>query len=349
MEISIDDLLGAWLNDLSHADCSPSTIKRYESAIRCFLSWYQTSEQRPLILSELTPIAFVGYREALKQTQATSTVNVHVCALRAWCVWLTTWGYLTENPAARLKLIRCDAPLAPRALADTAVNALLRAAQRSRHPERNYALMQVLLQTGMRIGECQALTFEDIDLGQKSGTVTIRAGKGNKARQVPLNGSARAALACYAAPLLGVEGSLKAVEATWPRCSRGQKRFPLWLSQKGNPMSSVSIWRVVKNLVHECAARRLVPPDTTPHALRHTFAHRYLDQHRGDLVGLARLLGHTNLNTTQIYVQPTAEELAKRVEQLPLNAYEDGTALTIAARRPLRETVKPVGHHSYAG
>ncbi|MBC8460131.1 MAG: hypothetical protein H8D67_19265 [Deltaproteobacteria bacterium] len=59
--------------------------------------------------------------------------------------------------------------------------------------------------------------------------------------------------------------------------------------------------------------------------MRHTFAHRYLDQHRGDLVGLARLLGHADLNTTLLYVQPTNEELATRVEQLPLNAYEDGT------------------------
>lgn len=338
MEISIDDLLVAWLNDLSHADRSPSTIKRYESVIRCFLSWYKTSEQRPFILSELTPIAFVEYREALKQTQATSTVNVHVCALRDWCAWLTSFGYLWENPAARLKLIGRDAPLAPRGLADTAVNALLRAAQRSRHPERNYALMQMLLQTGMRIGECQALTFEDITFGQKSGTVTIRAGKGNKARQVPLNGSARAALACYAAPLLGVDGSMKAVAAAWPRCRRGQPPFPLWRSQKGNPLSSVAIWRVVKGLVHECAARGLVPPDTTPHVLRHTFAHRYLDQHRGDLVGLARLLGHVDLSTTQIYVQPTAKELAKRVEQLPLNAYEEGTlGVTAKAGRRLRE------------
>jgi len=143
----------------------------------------------------------------------------------------------------------------------------------------------------MRIGECQALTWQDITFGQKSGTVSIRAGKGNKARKVPLNGSVRAALVHHAAPLLGVSESMKAVAAVWPRRS-GEA---LWRSQKGNQLSSVAMWRVIKGLVHDCAARRLVPPDTTPHALRHTFAHRYLDQHRGDLVGLARLLYQVRL------------------------------------------------------
>ena len=197
--------------------------------------------------------------------------------------------------------------------------------QRSRHPERNYAIVQMLLQTGMRIGECKALTWQDITLGQKSGTVNIRAGKGNKARKVPLNGSARAALASYAAPLLGVSENTKAVAVAWPRSSKNQSPLPLWRSQKGNRLSATAMWRVIKGLVRDCAARGLVPSDTTPHSLRHTFAHRYLAQYPGDLVGLARLLGHADLNSTLLYVQPTNEELAQRVEQLPLNAYEDET------------------------
>ncbi len=131
--------------------------------------------------------------------------------------------------------------MAPRALANTEVNALLRAAQRSRHPERNYAIVQMLLQTGMRIGECRALTFFDITLGQKSGAVAIRTGKGNKARFVPLNGSVRAALACYAAPLLDVEKSMRAVAVAWPCSSPGQSPFPLWRSQKGNPLSATAM------------------------------------------------------------------------------------------------------------
>jgi site-specific recombinase XerC len=82
------------------------------------------------------------------------------------------------------------------------------------------------------------------------------------------------------------------------------------------------MWRVYKGLAADCAARDLAPADTTPHDLRHTFAHRYLEEHPGDLVGLARLLGHESLDTTKIYTQPTVEQLARRVDKIPLNAYE---------------------------
>ena len=65
----------------------------------------------------------------------------------------------------------------------------------------------------------------------------------------------------------------------------------------------------------------LAPVEATPHDLRHTFAHRYLEEHPGDLVGLARILGHESLDTTKIYTRPTVEQLARRIGQLPLNAY----------------------------
>ena len=78
---------------------------------------------------------------------------------------------------------------------------------------------------------------------------------------------------------------------------------------------------MINTLVRDCSARHLVPAETTPHTLRHTFAHRYLRANPGDLVGLAQLLGHTDLNTTRLYTQPTAADIASRVERLPLNAY----------------------------
>jgi site-specific recombinase XerD len=184
------------------------------------------------------------------------------------------------------------------------------------------AILQVLLQTGMRLGECQALTWGDLAIGEKGGVVTIRAGKGNKARTVPLNGSARAALAAYAGPVLQVEASLRAVAAAWPGRGHPLAAQPLWRSQKGNRLSAPALWRVIRTVVDDGARRGLVPATVTPHALRHTFAHRYLDAHPGDLVGLARLLGHADLNTTALYTRLSIDELADRVNQLPLNAYE---------------------------
>jgi site-specific recombinase XerD len=68
-------------------------------------------------------------------------------------------------------------------------------------------------------------------------------------------------------------------------------------------------------------AGELVPQTTSAHTLRHIFAHNYLAQYPSDLVGLATLLGHSSLDTTRLYSQPSATQLASRVEQLRINAY----------------------------
>jgi site-specific recombinase XerD len=179
----------------------------------------------------------------------------------------------------------------------------------------------MLLQTGMRIGECQALQWQDIILKERKGAVLIRSGKGNKSRTIPLNSSIRSALVEYVAPILNCQPMVKDVVSQWPQAREKKNSSPLWVSQKGNQLSPPAMWRVINRAVEACASLGLIPEETKPHDLRHTFAHRYLQQHPGDLVGLARLLGHESLDTTKIYTQPTTGELAERVEQLPLNAY----------------------------
>ena len=68
---------------------------------------------------------------------------------------------------------------------------------RDRHGKRDHAILQMLLQTGMRIGECQSLGWQDITFQERKGLVLIRSGKGNKSRTIPLNSSIRSALVEY--------------------------------------------------------------------------------------------------------------------------------------------------------
>ena len=79
--------------------------------------------------------------------------------------------------------------------------------------------------------------------------------------------------------------------------------------------------QMIDIVVRDAAARGLVPANTSAHTLRHTFARNYLTEYPGDVVGLATLLGHTSLDTTRIYSQPSIEQLSGRVEQLQQNAY----------------------------
>lgn len=214
-----------------------------------------------------------------------------------------------------------QARLAPLALTPAQVNALLRQAQHTRYPNRNTAILQVLVQTGMRIGECASLLLQDITIGERKGVVIIRAGKGNKSRSVPLNDSARQALADYMATVLGCARTSEAVSAARSNAQRTTDTRPLWTSERGGKLSVREMSRMVEVLVNNCASRNAVPNDATPHSLRHTFATRYLARHPGDLVGLARLLGHNSIQTTQIYVQPTDADIAERINQIDLNAY----------------------------
>jgi site-specific recombinase XerD len=203
---------------------------------------------------------------------------------------------------------------------ETLINALLRQAQVSRDKERNYAIVQVLLQTGIRLSECAALTFEDMTFGERSGLLRVRAGKGNKARSVPLNASAREAVATYVAPRLGIEKpSMKVVAATWPKPESPEAHEPIFLSQKGGALTTSAMGQLIADLVK--AAGELVPEETSAHTLRHTFARSYLAQYPGDVVGLATLLGHSSLDTTRLYSQPEVSQLATRVERLDINAY----------------------------
>src|SRR5712692_4409938 len=161
---------------------------------------------------------------------------------------------------------------------------------------------------------------EGLSSTEVNGLLLVRAGKGNKVRSVPLNASAREALATYVAPRLGVgKPSIKTVAAKWPKPTAPQAFEPLFESQKGGALTTSAMGQMLDDLVK--AAGELVPQAASAHTLRHTFARNYLAQYPGDVVGLATLLGHTSLDTTRLYSQPTVSQLSTRVEQLKINAY----------------------------
>ncbi len=247
-EWSPQEVLDLWQQHLQAHDRSAGTVKKYTQAVARFLAWYEREEQAPLHLSFLTPIALIGYRNELQHEQhkSTSTINLQVSALRAWCGWMTEQGYLAADPAAHVKLISGEAASSRKGLKSAQVNALLRQAQLSRDPARNYAIVQVLLQTGLRLSECAALTFEDITFGERSGLLHVRAGKGNKARSVPLNASAREAIAAYVGPRLGVEKrSVKVVAKGWPKPKAPEAHEPIFLSQKRGALTTSAMGQIM--------------------------------------------------------------------------------------------------------
>ena len=143
-EWTAQQLLELWSLYLQDHDRSAGTVKKYTQAVAHFLSWYEHEEQSPLILTALTPIALISYRNALQheQRKSKSTVNVRVSALRSWCSWMVEQGYLTADPATHVKLVAGEGASSRTGLKSAQINALLRQAQNSRDKERNYAIIQ---------------------------------------------------------------------------------------------------------------------------------------------------------------------------------------------------------------
>jgi site-specific recombinase XerD len=313
-----------WLAALAAADASPQTVRRYATVVRDFIAWYANAYGTPLSFDQLVPTVVIAYRNHLQKTRQPSTVNVHISALRTWGTWLAEAGYVGQSPAQRLKVVgRTEASGGPKGLSDRVINGLLTEAQRA--GVREYAIVMLMLQTGLRIGECAALCWGDITIGERRGDLLVRSGKGRKARTVPLTLSARQALAAYAASLLSARSaSLKDVVAVWPTAPSAQT--PLWQTRKRHVSAALTVTamrRIMATLVRLCEARGVLPSDSrvSAHTLRHTFAMAYLTAHPGDLAGLATILGHSSLDITRIYANPTTDQLRQRMEGLALNAY----------------------------
>lgn len=269
-------------------DLALTTIRAYRSDIRAFFHWFA-----PRRIESLTSADLIDFRQYLSEGRRLkpASVNRKLEALRRFCRWAHQHGKLLSNVAAELKLAHVAREVRPAGLTEAEVHGLLRAAGQSPHGlgKRNYALLQVMLQAGLRVGEVAGLRVSDVLLRERAGTVRVRQGRGRKEREVPLNSSARRGLGSY----------LK---------SRGVCRphEPLFCSETGAAISVRSIQTMVSNLVRRSRITRI--PIST-HTTRHTFALGFLKQNPGKLVELAALLGCESLDTTAIYLQPSAEEM----------------------------------------
>jgi site-specific recombinase XerD len=158
--------------------------------------------------------------------------------------------------------------------------------------------MELLLRSGLRIGELADLDVGDIRLTRPTGELIIRHGKGDRRRVVPLNRAARAALRPWLAERLQRPSA--------PERDRG----PLWISRTGERLSVRSITKLVTNV------RAAADVDETAHGLRHTLAVRLVRQHGRDLALVADVLGHADVKTTRRYARSELEDCRTALEAL---------------------------------
>ena len=199
---------------------------------------------------------------------------------------------LDSDPTARVDAPRFGQKL-PVVLDLDEVEALIAAPDR-RRPEglRDWAMLEVLYATGLRVTELVNLLQREVDLA--AGYVRI-VGKGDKQRVVPLGEVAIDAIDTYE---VQARGELLA-NAGGPGASPA-----LFVTRRGGPMTRQGFWKNIKKY----AVAAGIDKSVSPHDLRHSFATHLLER-GADLRIVQALLGHADINTTQIYTHIARERL----------------------------------------
>lgn len=244
-----------------------TTIKTYRPAINKFIAFTGDIETQCLSVCMVDEYAELITKENL----APRTYRNKIAIIRSFVKYLYAKDLNNTRPES------IDVPRAKNTemtyLTDKEARAIVEAA---RPCKRDYALIQTLLSSGLRVSELCALRIEDI----LDRTVVVRCGKGGKSRCTFISQDAKQAI-----DALKVTGYIFA-------------------NRQDTQMSRMGVLKIVKKLADAAGIQKKVGV----HTFRHTFATQYLEA-GGRLEDLQQLLGHTNIQTTLLYLHFTNSHL----------------------------------------
>jgi integrase/recombinase XerD len=263
-----------------------NSLLAYGRDLRALSKWAEERSTSVLALGSRDLSDYLGVLR--KRGLSARSVARSVHAARGFFRFAVREGRLGADPMRNLRAPRSFKGL-PRFLTPAQVEALLSAPDpKARYGLRDRAILELLYATGLRASELTGLRPGDLDL--EVGLLRCM-GKGRKERLVPMGRVACRAVEQYVADARG-------------KLSRGQGSPYLFLNNRGQRLSRMGLWLIVRRHAVTAGVAHVL----TPHVLRHSFASHLLER-GADLRALQVMLGHADISTTEIYTHVTRERL----------------------------------------
>ena len=295
----------SFLNDTVARDLSPKTYQRYQSDLADLTRFLQPHSITVLeqVTADLLRAYFAELQTRINSRRpdqklspfTTEGMYRSIKTFFRWCEWQE---YLPANPMRRVRRNKLPNHFVPR-LSEAQVGKLLDEVEQTMMPQRNLALILLMVDSGLRRGEVLGLKVDDVYLSERRVRVF---GKGRKDRDVPLGDASIRALSEWL--------------ALRPPCIWEQ----VFLTDEGTPFQAAGVRSLFVRLQAHLQLPRLYP-----HLLRHTFAEIYLKRVR-DVKSLQQILGHSKASTTlDLYVEHNFDDL-RRLHQIgsPVDGIKNG-------------------------
>ena len=293
-QVDLNEYLLQWLDVLATQQLSEHTLEAYHRDVSNFLTY---CDEQNLVVDNLEISDLRQYMSfCIEQNQwSNQTIQRNLSAIRNFMQWLQQEG-VHHNPKFKDFAIKREPRPLPGMLSPENLQQLLeQAAPTSLNEQwlwcRDKAMLELLYSSGLRLNELVSLQLNAIDWSQQLVRVT---GKGKKTRIIPFGRNAQVALKQW---LIA-------------RQQKNPTHDYVFIARSGQVISA----RQVQKRIKLQALRAGLSADLYPHLIRHCFASHLLSA-SGDLRAVQEMLGHQNLNTTQIYTHLDFAHLAQVYDQ----------------------------------
>lgn len=277
-----------YMNYLSlERQLSPNTIDGYRRDLEDFYKFVNKSYK------SIDKNDIINYISYLNKKVGAKTINRHIVSIKNYFKYLEKNNIIGVNPTTDITGLKTPKKM-PRVLSVEEIDKLLDIELKDAYSYRNKAMLELMYSSGLRVSELLNLTINNIDFDMNLVRIF---GKGSKERIVPIDDIATKYLYDY-------------INIYRVTLLRNKVSDLVFLNSRGNKLSRQGFFKILK----EIARVKGIKKELSPHTLRHSFATHLLNN-GADLRSIQTMLGHENIETTQIYTHVSNNYVKKNYEE----------------------------------